>query len=377
MKVGLVLEHFDPQRGGLEHWTYQFARELVGAGHEVHVIACGFVNPGPGLPLIWHAVEESPSPLQRAMAMENVLQGLTLDIIHDMGCGWHADIYHAHGGSTLASWEHNLMRIPRWRQFRLWREKRYREQEKIEKRQRSQPRAVFVAVSKMVQNHFETLHHIPREQIRLIYNGVDIDRFSPVACQPLRKPTRASFGISDNETVFVMVAHNLRLKNAEAAILALKVLVSEGAHVRLMIFGGKKTGPFIAITKKLGLCEKVLFCDAAADVRPFYAAADVHLHPTWYDPCSLVALEALACGLPMITTVYNGVSELLTNGREGFVLDQPSDIQGLADTMMQLLQPSLRTPKGIAARTLAEKQTLQRQTREFLDLYAEVAKNKS
>lgn len=377
MKVGLVLEHFDPQRGGLEHWTHQFARELVEAGHEVHVITCGFVDPGPTLPLIWHAVEESPSPLQRAMAMENVLRGLTLDIIHDMGCGWHADIYHAHGGSTLASWKHNLMRIPRWRQFRLWREKRYREQEEIEKRQRSQPRAVFVAVSRMVQNHFETLHHIPREQIRLIYNGVDIDRFSPATCEPLRNQTRTTFGISDNETVFVMVAHNLRLKNAEAAIRALKVLVSEGAAVRLMIVGGKKPKPYITITKKLGLSDKVIFCEAVADVCPYFAAADVHLHPTWYDPCSLVALEALACGLPVITTAYNGVSELMTHGQEGFVLEQPSDIQALADTMTLLLEPSLRLSMGTAARALAENQTLQRQTKDFLDLYADVAKNKS
>jgi len=376
MKVGLVLERFDPQRGGLEHWTWQFAKELVQAGHEVHVITCEFVNPAPEVSLIWHPVENSPSPLQRAQSMEIVLRGLGLDIIHDMGCGCYADIYHAHGGSTMAAWEHNLLRIPRWRQFRLWREKRYREQEAIEKRQQSQAKAVFVAVSQMVQKHFEKLHHIPREQIRLIYNGVDIHRFSPEVCQPLRWPTRTSLGISDNEIVFVMVAHNLRLKNAEAAIKALNVLCSEEAPVRLMIVGGKRPKPFLQMTAKFGLTNKVAFLDATSDVRPYYAAADVHLHPTWYDPCSLVALEALACGLPVITTGYNGVSEVMTDGQEGFVVDQPADIATLAEKMKQMLDPDLRADMGIAARRLAEKHTMERQTAEFVTLYAELANMK-
>ncbi len=376
MKVGLVLERFDPERGGLEHWTWQFAKQLVNLGHEVHVITSEFVNPGPDVPLIWHPVEESSSPLQRAKSMESVLRGLTLDIVHDMGCGWHADIYHAHGGSTLALWEHNLMRIPRWRQFRLWRERRYREQEAIEKRQQSQLKAVFVAVSQMVQNHFETLHHIPREQIRMIYNGVDIERFSPLTCQPLRDQTRFSLGTSKNEVLFVMVAHNLRLKNAETAIRALKVVVSCGAPVRLLIVGGKKPKPFLEMTKKLGLMNLISFLDASSDVRPFYAAADVLLHPTWYDPCSLVALEALACSLPVITSGYNGVSELMTHGQEGYVLDQPSDISSLADCMKRLIEPQLRSQMGSSARKLAEKHTIHRQTSEFLELYAELANRK-
>jgi UDP-glucose:(heptosyl)LPS alpha-1,3-glucosyltransferase len=377
MKVGLVLEHFDPQRGGLEHWTYQFARELVGAGHEVHVITCGFVDPGPELPLIWHAVEESPSPLQRAKAMENVLRGLTLDIIHDMGCGWHADIFHAHGGSSLAWAEHNLMRIPRWRQFRLWREKRYREQEKIEKRQHSQPHAVFIAVSRMVQNHLETLHHIPRDRIRLIYNGVDTDRFSPASCQPLRNPTRASFGIADHETVFVMVAHNLRLKNAESAILAIARLTSKGERVRLLIVGGKRPKPFLSMTRKLSLSQNVIFVETVEDVLPYFAAAEACLHPTWYDPCSLVSLEALACGLPLITTRYNGVCELMTDGKEGFTIENPSDIGSLAGRMEQLLQSSLRVQQGVAARALARKHSLNDQKEKFLKLYRELGRDPS
>lgn len=152
MKVGLVLEHFDPARGGLENWTWQFADRLGKRGYEVHVIACDFAAGGR---VVGHEVPGSPSPWKRAEAMEHVLRKLDLDVIHDMGGGWLADIFHPHGGSTLASWEHNLLRIPRWRQFRLWREKRYREQAAIEKRQHKTDGAVIVAVSGMVRDHFQ------------------------------------------------------------------------------------------------------------------------------------------------------------------------------------------------------------------------------
>ncbi len=377
MKVGLVLERFDPQRGGLEHWTWQFARSITLAGHEAHIISCEFVDPGEGIPLHWHPVEESHSPLKRAAAMENVLRGLSFDIIHDMGCGWYADIYHAHGGSTIAWGEHNLLRIPKWRQFRLWREKRYREQEIIEKRQQSQGSAVFVAVSQMVRSHFESLHNIPSHQIRLIHNGVDIHRFSPPSSINLKAASRAQLKLENHETVFLMVAHNLRLKNAEAAVRAIAKLAGDGHPVRLLIVGGKRPRPFIQQAARLGLSKIISFYDAVADVRPFYEATDVHLHPTWYDPCSLVALEALASGLPLVTTRYNGVSELMTDGEQGYLLDDPSDITTLAGRMKVLLDPQRRLEMGASARSLAMKYPLEKQTGEFLDLYAELVSGKS
>ena len=64
-----------------------------------------------------------------------MLPKLGLDVVHDNGIGWQADIIQPHAGSTIALWEHNLMRIPKWRQIRFWRERRYRELEEIERRQ--------------------------------------------------------------------------------------------------------------------------------------------------------------------------------------------------------------------------------------------------
>ncbi len=377
MKIGLVLEHFDPQRGGLEHWTWQFAGQLAELGHEVHIIACDFVAPDSGRVPVLHPVENITSPVLRAARFEEVLRSLRPDVIHDMGCGWYADIFHPHGGSTRAFREHNLMRIPRWRQIRFWRERRYREQAEIERRQLADPAALVVAVSQMVLQHFHTLHGVPRERLRLIYNGVDVGRFSPQHCAGIREASRTMIGASGDEAVFLLVAHNLRLKNAESAIRALAVLVAGGAPVRLVIAGGKRPGPFVELARKLGISDRVTFLEAAGDIRPCYAAADVCLHPTWYDPCSLVALEALACGLPLITTRFNGVSELMTDGEEGFLLADPADVAVLAEKMRLLLDPALRSRMGASARRLAGQHCLNHQTDWFLALYQEVASRKN
>ncbi len=377
MKIGLVLEHFDPQRGGLENWTWQFAGRLAHLGHEVHVVACDFVAPAPLTQLVFHPVESTPSPLLRAERFEQALRPLRLDVIHDMGCGWHADIFHPHGGSGAAFREHNLMRIPRWRQIRFWRERRYREQEEIERRQLSRPGSLIVAVSQMVLEHFHALHGVPRKRLRLIHNGVEAGKFSPEHCAGIREASRRVPGASGDETVFLLVAHNLRLKNAESAIRALAVLAAGGALVRLVIAGGKRPGPYVELARKLGIPDRVTFLESVGDIRPCYAAADVCVHPTWYDPCSLVALEALACGLPLITTRYNGVAELMADGEEGFLLADPADVAALAEGMRRLLDPALRAKMGSAARLLAENHTLTGQTAQFLALYREVAASRS
>jgi len=373
MKIGLVLEKFDPRRGGLEHWTCQFAGQLAGLGHEVHIVACEFAKPDSGIPVVWHPVGQAPSPLLRAARFEQVLRALPLEVIHDMGCGWHADIFHPHGGSTRAAHEHNLLRIPRWRQIRFWREKRYREIAEIERCQHARKEALVVAVSKMVREHFRALHGLPLERIRLIHNGVDTGRFSPDHCAGLRGPRRAALGCRGGETLFLLVAHNLLLKNAEAAIRAFSLLAARGAEARLVLVGGKRPKPFVRLARKLRLSDRITFLEAAEDVRPYYAAADVCLHPTWYDPCSLVALEALACGLPVITSRFNGVSELMADGDQGFLVSDPADHTALAERMAALLDPELRSKMGASARRLAEQNTMDRQTGEFLELYHEVA----
>ena len=85
-----------------------------------------------------------------------------------------------------------------------------------------------------------------------------------------------------------------------------------------------------ALAQRLGIAERVSFVGLCSEMRDAYFAADFLVHPTFYDPCSLVVLEALACALPVITTRANGASELLHPLQEGYVVDDPHDHQRLA-----------------------------------------------
>jgi UDP-glucose:(heptosyl)LPS alpha-1,3-glucosyltransferase len=111
---------------------------------------------------------------------------------------------------------------------------------------------------------------------------------------------------------------------------------------------------------------------AAADPRPLYAAADVLVHPTWYDPCSTACLEALAMGLPVLTTALNGASELM-GSRGGIVLEDPGNAESLAIAIRVLADPDLRRVTGEDARYVAEKNRQRTRHDQILDLCRSVA----
>ena len=374
MKIGLVLERFDPERGGLENWTWQFARRLAGRGHEVHVVAFEFYSGAANDHIMAHRLEMPQSRLDRAELLATQVPAMGFDLVHDMGIGWAADIIHPHAGSTKALWEHNLLRIPKWRQIRFWREKRYLELAELERRQHANPAATIVAVSQMVAGHFELFHHLPATRMRVIYNGVDVEKFTPLHREKYRDATRHELGLRD-EVTFLMLAHNLLLKNAEATIRAAAKLVRARAKVRVVIAGGKKPERFAKLTQNLGIAHAVTFL-GLVDPVPYYAAADVFVHPTWYDPCSLVTLEASSCGLPVITSRFNGAAEFITDEKEGFVLSDPADVAALAARMEQLLEPAQREKMGSASRALAMQHTFEQQTTQFLQLYHEIVSKK-
>lgn len=360
MKIALSLESFDPRRGGLEQWTHRFARALVTHGHEVHVVAFDFPAGDELAGVKTHPLASSTSRLERAGRLEKKLRGLDADVVHDMGCGWCADVFHPHGGSTLAWREHNLQRIPAWRRLRFWQEKRYREQREIERRQHDTAAAI-VCVSRMTQRHFQELHGLPAERLPVIYNGVEADRFSPA-------PRRAA----RNETTFLLVAHNLALKNASTAICALARLRTSGWGARLIIAGSRRTERAAQLAKRLGIEDAVDFRGVVEAMPALYASVDVCVHPTWYDPCSLVTLEAWASALPVLTTRCNGAVELMRDGEHGFVLDDPGDVEALAEKMRLLLDPERCGRLGAAARALALEHTFTRNVEEFLALYERV-----
>lgn len=379
MRIGLVVQSFDPTRGGAEQWTHQFARWLLQAGHEVHIVAGHLPDAGgeatPGLHL--HRVDAGNVRLGFASAAEHLLRRLPLDVIHDNGYGWHCDVFQPHGGSRAASFEQNLLLAPKWlrpvkRRTAAWLP-RYRQFDALVRRQYHAPGRLYIAISKMVAGHLQQHHGVRPEQLRLVYNGVDTNRFSPAHRSAHRQALRDELGASEQDVLLLIVAHNFRLKGVPTLLQATARLRRAGYDIKTAVIGGRHLRPYQRMAARLGVGHLVQFVGSVSDPQRYYAAADIYVQPTFYDPCSLVVLEALASGLPVVTSRFNGAGELITAGRQGHVIDDPADAKELAVALEPLMNNQQRAAMGKAARLLALEHTLERNCRELLAVYGEVA----
>jgi UDP-glucose:(heptosyl)LPS alpha-1,3-glucosyltransferase len=380
MRIGLVIEEFDPHRGGVEHWTVQFTAQLLERGHEVHVVARRFCDRALRMPIIAHGLEGVDSRLGFAAAAEQTLRRMDLDVIHDMGAGWHCNVFQPHGGSRRAATQRNLMLVPPWMRglkaaFQRFLP-RYRQFNALVGRQYADDGRIVLALSRQVAEDFQRYHDVPREQIRLIYNGVDTQRFSPEHRETYREMLRRRLGIPADTVLMLIVAHNFRLKGVPTLLRTMGRLRQRGRRAHLVVVGGKNVGTYRRAAGRAGAAGAVTFTGSVEDTVPYYAAADLYVQPTFYDPCSLVVLEALASGLPIVTSRYNGAGELLTEGREGFLISDPHDARELQDCVEKLFHQPTRTVMGEAARQLSLRHTLQRNVEEVLAVYEEIAERR-
>ena len=375
MRIGLVIEHFDPRRGGVEQWTAQFAAALAGRGHEVHVVAASFARRAVSLPIVAHRLDEVRCRVGFAKAAEEKLRTLDLDIIHDTGCGWHCHVFQPHGGSRLAAARRNILLAPRWlrpvKRVVNALSPRYRQFNALLKKQYACDGRIVVALSRRVACDLRKIHGVPEDRIRLVYNGVDTERFSPRHRANLRDPLRERLGISPSELMLLIVAHNFRLKGVPMLLDAMAAW-PHPQPARLVVVGGKRLQRYRRQASRLGLDKTVRFVGSVGDPVPFYAAADIYVHPTHYDPCSLVALEALAAGLPVVTSRQNGVSELIEHGRQGILLDDPGNRHEFLNRLLPLIDGHRRAEMGRHARSLALRHSFEENVNAMAAIYEEV-----
>jgi UDP-glucose:(heptosyl)LPS alpha-1,3-glucosyltransferase len=350
LRIGLITDEFNPQGGGAERWTAQFADHLLAAGHEVHVITFHALGARKGL-LEMHVLPDPRSLYRRALAVEEAVGGLGPMVLHDSGTGWSAHVFHPHTGSRLLSMEREIRSHIRWRRLRAAISPRLNlrrlRMTQIEARAAVRARRV-VAVSRQLRGLLAARHHLDEQAVTVIPNGVDTARFASERLAPLRAAERARLGVGD-ELLCLMVAYNLRLKGFDTALRALATLRRHGAP-RLAVVGGVPDPLWSELVHRMGLADRVTLFGHVPEVERFYAAADVLVHPTRWDACSLTTIEAMVAGLPVITTAMNGAADLITDGTNGFVLADPEDHRMLAARIAALHDPALRTAIGRTAR---------------------------
>ena len=225
--------------------------------------------------------------------------------------------------------------------------------------------------SSMVREEIRRRFGVPAEKLHVIYNGVDLAYFHAGHGDGLRAATRAGLGLAEADRAFLFVGSGFARKGLDAAIAALQAC-PDRSIVLLVAGKDRHAGRFLAQARHAGVADRVRLLGAQADVRPFYAAADVFLLPTRYDPFPNTALEALAMGLPALVGQCSGAAEIIEAGTNGWVCD-PADSAGLARLMQrasaEVGNASRRAGLRLAARRTAERFGLEAMARQLTTLY--------
>ncbi len=353
LRIALVLQNSDPTLGGLESWTRGLADWLVTRGHQVTLVAA---RTGAGHTSARVAFfEDSADPWTRARLVAARLEDLDVDLVHDTGTGFQADVLQPQTGSRLINLERSDAALTPTARVRDWLNPRRRlwleQMRRLEAAQFADPDRL-IAVSAMVRDQIAARHGLDARRITVIHNGVETGRFAPSDLATRRAAARAAWRL-DGTLVFLLVANNFHLKGVTGAVRALARLAGDLPHARLAVVGSGDPTPYKRLARFLGVADRVRFLGRIEAIEDALAAADVALQPTLHDACSLTTLEGLASGLPTITTVANGAAELITEDREGYVVRSGDDTAALATVMARMADPATRERLGRAARSLA------------------------
>lgn len=377
LRVALVIDRYDALGGGAQRWTHDHALRLLRAGHEVSIFARSVKGVPSGARS--HLVQLAgmawvPRRLRFAAAVEKMLDRDRFDLVHDMADGWRADIIMPHHGIRRYVYRqrsrlvHGLLR---WgRPLGFWLLPRYREFRALERRQYDRSgRSTIVAVSEMVRRQLLSTYPVDPSRVVVIHNGVDLNRFRPDANATNRNRIRAQLGWQ-SRTIYLTVAHDFRLKGVDRILSAMAHLRGRGRHAGLIVIGGGDIPRYQRLAETLGVAGDVVFLGDQSDPVPSYHAADVFVLPTLYDPCPLVVIEALACGLPVITTNYSGATELMSLPRDGVVINDPMDITELSFAMLRFdeAEANQHAPERAIASRRPEL-CAERMFAKYLDLY--------
>lgn len=381
MKVALSIEHFEPRRGGGETYCRNFARMLMERGHEVHVYAFTWDEEEKGP--IYHRLPTPPLKLFRryafAMRAKEQLERESFDVIHGFGKSVYMDVFRPGGGVHRAWMEHEVRAtdglLPKVH-ARL-RQALSLDQRLVLKLERMQfgpgGRHHIVAVSNLVKDEMVHWYGCEPERISVVHNGANLSKFTLDIREKHREGTRRELGLND-EVMLLFLGHNYKRKGLHALIRALPMLKGK-AKFRLVVVGKGRRGPCDKLAQELGVSELIQYAGTTDAPERFYAAADIFCFPSYYDPCANVVLEALACGLPVVTSTTNGSGEIITQGKEGYVVD-PDDAQGMAESIKNLFSPAFRRGVAIAARRLAESRPIQRNFDEIMAVYEKVRRSR-
>jgi UDP-glucose:(heptosyl)LPS alpha-1,3-glucosyltransferase len=335
MRIVLLRRRYSAT-GGAENYLERLAKGLCKHGHEITLVCEEWKQSGSAITSIRTVLTSDPADFAQAVCKLQLKNDfdLVFSLERVPGC----DLYRA-GDGVHAEWlEQRARYSPLLGRFRNWLNPKNRIMRKLESELfRAENTGRIIANSQMIKDSIMQRFGYPADRIDLVYNGVPFERFSTGN----RKAGRLALHLADDVFVVLLVGAGRERKGVAYA----QAAVSHLPNAKLVVIDQPVSTPLPDI----------------------YAAADVFLLPTLYDPFANVTLEAMAAGLPVLTTIHNGASEIITSGKEGFILDRADDIRGMVNHLKYLRDdPTIRRKMGNAAQALARQFTIERNVEETL-----------
>lgn len=374
VKVAVLRRRWS-RAGGGERFAQALVEALAQAGHEVHLFAERWREPPAGVQV--HRVVTLPGgsalrTLVYAVLAPRAARRAGAEIVHSLERTTDQDIYRA-GEGCHRQW---LELRRRHLGSRAWRE-RWRPFHRVvlaleERICRRGAARLLVVNSRLVETGFRRFYRPLGVPMAIIRNGVDLARFSPDLRQSARAAARQGLGLEPGDLTLLLIGSGFARKGLGTAVRALAAVSRLPAVPRLLVAGRGESPRFLAVARQLGVERQVRFLGPRDDTQALYAAADLVVLPSVYDPASTATLEAMAMGVPVVTTTTNGSSEVIEHGVSGWLLRDPDDAQGLARVVEEAADASRRERIGRAARDAVEAWPWERTVRETLELYASV-----
>ena len=379
MRVAIVQQHVDTRRGGAETSTVEMARQLSQLDLEVAVVHAANTDEVTAEDSLRYSPVRvtSRSRARRTHAFITGVHKLCrrerFDIVHAVTPCLSANVYQPRGGTYIETIARNmaLTRSPVVRAVKQL-GRRFNVSQRflmrIERRLLThyRDRVHVAAVSDYVRRQVVTGMNFPADRVSVVFNGVDSKPPPPDS----RSAIRSELRVSASTPLVLFVAHNFKLKGLRELIMS---TAGHGADWTLAVVGSDRhQGHYVRLAQRLGIADRVRFMGPQSTLPAWYAAVDVLAHPTWYDPCSRVVLEAISLGLPAVTTRYNGAAEIIVPGRNGVVTQRPGDAAELTAAIQVALQPVLRQACQNDAPRMAEQLSMARHARQLKQLYESI-----
>lgn len=347
----LVILHAQRSRGGAETYTLDLLHALRQRGHDALVAATSFDGAIPESqrrPINTRGATRTGRYRAFCREVARLQHDERFDLVHAMLPIHKCDLYHPHAGLAAAA--------VRQKPVQAILNPRRREMARVERELFASSRPpIVLCLSDYVKSEIRAHLSIRDERLATLFNAVDLDRFPLIEA-----PVEPADGL--------IIAQDFARKGVAHAIAALARPEAKG--VRLTVVGRDDPERYRALARRLGVGDFVRFVGPTSDVRPYYRDAGFFVLPTHHDPCSLVVLEALASGVPVISTRFNGACEVMTDGVHGFVLPRPDDIAALAGAIGRVVNPHVNSSMRRACRVLRPKLSYQAHVEQLESIYA-------